>query len=77
VGEIYQSVVVNAPAEKVWGSLRNFHDLSWTSEVVTSCTSVGSLKADQVGARRIINWAFYETLVELSDIERSPKYSRR
>jgi hypothetical protein len=75
MGKTYQSVVINAPVEKVWGALRNFHDLSWASGVVTSCTPVGDLNADQVGARRIINDAFHETLVELSEVDRTLKYS--
>ncbi len=75
MGKTYQSVVINAPVEKVWGALRNFHDLSWASGVVTSCTPVRDLKADQVGARRIINDAFHETLVELSEVDRTLKYT--
>jgi len=57
------------------GRPQKFHDLSWASGVVTSCMPVGDLKADQVGARRIVNDAFHETLVELSDVERTLKYS--
>ena len=75
MGKTYQSVVINAPVEKVWGVLRNFHDLSWASGVVTSCTPVGDLKAVQVGARRIVNNAFHETLVELSEVDRTLKYT--
>ena len=74
MGKTYQSVVINAPVDKVWGALRNFHDLSWASGVVTSCTSVGDLKPDQVGARRILNNVFHETLVELNDLDRTFKY---
>ena len=74
MGKTYQSVVINAPVEKVWVALRNFHDLSWASGVVTSCTPVGDLKANQVGARRILNNVFHETLVELSDLDRMLKY---
>ncbi len=74
MGKTYQSVVINAPVDKVWATLREFHDLSWASGVVTSCTSAGNLKPDQVGARRILNNVFHETLVELSDIDRTFKY---
>lgn len=75
MGKTYQSVVINAPIEKVWGALRNFHDLSWASGVVTSCTSVGDFKADQVGARRILNGVLHETLIELNDTEHILKYT--
>lgn len=74
MGKTYQSVVINAPVDIVWGALRNFHDLSWASGVVTLCTPVGDLKADQLGARRIINNVFHESLVELSDRDRTLKY---
>ena len=74
MGKTYQSIVINAPVDKVWSVLRNFHDLSWTSGVATSCTAVGDLKSDQLGARRVINNVFHETLVELSDCDRTLKY---
>ena len=36
----YNSCVVNAPIDAVWGALRNFHDLSWASQVITSLEKV-------------------------------------
>ena len=74
MGKTYQSVVINASVDTVWGTLRNFHDFSWAPGIVTSCTPVGDRKADQIGTRRIINDVFHETLVELSDIDRTLKY---
>ena len=74
MGKTYQSVVINAPIDKVWGTLRNFHDLSWAPGIVTSCRPLGDLRADQLGACRIVNDAFHETLVELSDVDRTLKY---
>lgn len=75
MGKCYNSVVVGAPCAKVWKALRNFHDLSWAPGVITSAEAVGDLKADQIGARRILNEAFHETLLALDDHERTLSYS--
>lgn len=75
MGKTYQSVVINAPAERVWTTIRNFHDLSWAPNVVTRVDVVGDQKADEVGAQRVLNEAFQETLRELRDDDRSFAYS--
>ena len=58
----YQSNLINAPVEKVWAAIKNFHDLSWAPNVVSSCESVGDTQGTEVGAKRILNGAFHETL---------------
>jgi len=75
MGKTYQTTIINAPAEKVWDKIRNFHDLSWAPNVVTSCVSVGDKMGDQIGAKRILNDAFHETLVEFSELNCSFQYS--
>ena len=70
----YNSYVVNAPADRVWSALRNFHDLSWASGVVQSVDRVGAVAGDQIGARRVLNGAFHETLLALNDSDRELKY---
>jgi hypothetical protein len=70
----YQSAVVPAPADAAWRVLRGFHDLSWAPDVVTSCAPVGDLRGDQVGARRLLNGCFHETLLALDDLERTLRY---
>lgn len=75
MGSTYQSTVVEAPAEEVWGVLRDFHDLSWAVDVVESCEALGPLAAHEVGARRRLNGVFEETLRELSDLDRRLRYS--
>ena len=75
MGKTYQTTVINAPIKKVWAKIRDFHDLSWAPNVVTSCVAEGDKKGDQVGAQRILNDAFHETLVEFSEINRSFQYS--
>ncbi len=63
----YQSIVINAPVDRVWEVVRHFHDLSWAPDVIQECKSIGDKQGDQIGARRQLNSAFLETLVELSD----------
>ena len=75
MGETYQSTVIEAPAERVWAVLRDFHDMSWAPNVVESCEPVGDADGDQVGARRVLNGAFRETLREHSDGDRMLRYS--
>lgn len=71
----YNSTVVPAPVDKVWGKLRDFHDMSWARGVVESCETVGSVPGTQIGARRVLNKAFHETLRGLDDARRVIRYS--
>ncbi len=75
MGRTYQSITVGAPAERVWSTLRNFHDLAWAAQVITECRPVGTRAADQVGAKRVLNDAFHETLVGIDERDRSITYS--
>ena len=63
----YQSRVIDAPIEKVWSAIKDFHDLSWATNVVTSVEKVGEVKGSEVGAKRILNEAFHETLISICD----------
>ena len=72
---INQSIVVNAPIAEVWAKISNFHDLSWAPNVITKVERVGSVDGREVGAKRILNDAFHETLVEIVDDEYIVKYS--
>ncbi len=75
MGMTYQSTVVNATVEKVWAAIRDFHDMSWSANVVESVELVGSMPGDKVGARRVLNGAFHETLLELDDSKHLIRYS--
>ena len=68
------STVVNAPVEKVWARLRDFHDLSWCPNVVSKVEKVGGLAGTQIGAKRVLDGAFHETLLALDDSERAIRY---
>lgn len=71
----FNSVVLNASVDAVWSTLRDFHDLSWAPSVVTDIKKVGDARGTEVGARRILNDAFHETLRALDDDARLIRYS--
>ena len=67
MGRCFNSTVLNAPVDEVWKTIRDFHDMSWGSAVITSCQAVGEVGADSLGAKRILNGAFHETLQSIDD----------
>jgi len=71
----YNTCIVNAPVEHVWAALRNFHDMSWATGVIESLDKIGDCAADQIGARRVLNGVFHETLLGINDVDRAFKYS--
>ncbi|WP_196138313.1 SRPBCC family protein [Aliikangiella sp. G2MR2-5] len=71
----YNKIELDEAIDKVWQRFTNFHDLSWAPEVVTSVEKVGDIEGDQVGARRILNDVFHETLTELNPQEYSLSYT--
>ena len=73
--QCYQSIIVHAPIEKVWDTLKNFHDMSWANPVIEQCEAVGGYSGTEVGAKRILNGIFYETLLECNDNEHRVRYS--
>ena len=75
MGQCYNSIVVNAPAEKVWAAVRNFHDMSWASGVIEKVEAVGNKRPSEVGAKRVLNGVFHETLASVNDTERVLSYT--
>jgi hypothetical protein len=63
------------PSNKVWAALRDFHDLGWAEGVINSLEKVGDVAADQVGAKRLLNGVFHETLQSLDDDGHKLTYS--
>jgi len=70
-----QSKIIQASLEATWDKLGNFHDLSWAPNVVTSCDVVGPIDGHNVGAKRVLNGVFHETLTEADQDTYSLKYS--
>lgn len=75
MGSTYQSITINASADTVWNTIKDFHDLSWAPNVVTKTDVVGNVGGGQVGAKRVLNDAFHETLLEVDEAGHSFKYS--
>jgi hypothetical protein len=71
----YNSTVINAPADKVWAVLKDFHNLSWAKNVVAKVAVIGDKSSTEVGAKRILNDAFHETLLSLDNDEMTFTYS--
>jgi hypothetical protein len=70
-----QSKDIDAPISEVWTKFNNFHDISWAPNVITQVEKVGSIDGGAVGARRILNNVFHETLVEIDQDKYMLKYS--
>ena len=71
----YNSTIINASADKVWEAIKNFHDTSWSANVVTKLDIVGDKKGNEPGAKRVLNDAFQETLLSVNEDEKSFTYS--
>jgi carbon monoxide dehydrogenase subunit G len=65
MGTCYQKIEIEAPINQVWDTISDFHDLSWAPNVVTSVAKIGDKNGNEIGAGRILNDAFYETLTAL------------
>ncbi len=65
MGKTYQSTIINAPIEKVWESISNFHKLDWAPNVITKVEQIGEKSGVEIGSKRILNDAFHETLLEV------------
>lgn len=69
------STVINATADEVWIKLNDFHDLSWSENVVEDVKKIGDKSGNKPGAKRILNNAFHETLLSKDDEARVFTYS--
>ena len=75
MGSTHQTIEIGAPEDQVWKTVRDFHDLSWAPNVITNLEAVGEKLGDEVGAIRILNGVFRETLLTLDDEDRTFTYS--
>ena len=65
MGNCHNTIEINAPVAQVWDTIRDFHDMSWASGVITEVRKVGEKNGDEIGAKRVLNDAFHETLIKL------------
>lgn len=71
----YNSIVIQASADQLWDGLKKFHDMSWAGNVIGKLDVVGNKSGDEIGAKRVLNDAFHETLLALDEASKSFSYS--
>lgn len=71
----YQSNIINAPIDKVWRAISNFHDMSWAPNIISSVDEAGGVPGTEVGAKRILNGTFHETLIEVDPASHRIRYT--
>lgn len=71
----YNSAVINASSDKVFSLLKDFHDLSWSKNVVSKVDKIGDKRHYEIGAKRILNDAFHETLRSIDNDNMKFTYS--
>ena len=75
MGKCFNKIEISAAPQKVWDTINNFHDLSWAPGVVESLEKIGSASGDEVGAARLLNGVFKETLTALDPAGLTFSYS--
>jgi len=75
MGKCYNSATVNASSDQVWKAIRNFHDMSWASNVITQVDEVGPADGVTPGAGRVLNGMFHETLLTFDEENKLFTYS--
>lgn len=60
----FNSIAISAPIEEVWKRFSDFHQLEWGRPFINAVEKVGTVPGDEVGAKRVLNGAFHETLIE-------------
>jgi len=75
MGQTNQSIEISESPDKVWQTIRDFHDLSWASNVISSVDKIGDKPGIEPGAGRVLNGAFHETLLTLDDAGKTCTYS--
>ncbi len=65
MGKCENSIIIDQPVTKVWKAIRDFHNMSWAKGVIETCDKVGDTPGNEVGAQRLLNGAFHETLLSV------------
>lgn len=72
---VYNSIIVNAPIEVVWERVADFHDFSWAPSIIKRCEIVGNKGGTAIGAQRLLNGSFFDTLIAYSALDHCITYS--
>jgi len=75
MGKCYNSTIVDDSIEEVWEMIKDFHKMSWGDKVITKVEIVGEISGTEIGAKRILNEAFHETLLSVDNKNFSFTYS--
>ena len=75
MGTTHQDIEINAPVDTVWNAIRDFHDMGWAPNVITSVEKVGDAPGTEPGAGRVLNGVFHETLQTVDNDAKTFTYS--
>jgi len=75
MGSTHQEIEIDGSPDTVWQRIRDFHDLSWAPNVISSVNKIGDKPGNQPGAARVLNGAFHETLLTVDDAGKTLTYS--
>lgn len=74
MGQSNQEIIINAPIKSVWDAISDFHNVDWSKNVLTKLDKVGDVSGAEVGAKRILNDAFHETLQSIDAANHTLSY---
>ena len=75
MGSTLQEIEIDVSPDKVWQRIRDFHDLGWAPNVISSVDKIGETPGIEPGAGRVLNGAFHETLLTVDDAGKTLTYS--
>ncbi|MCH9031383.1 MAG: SRPBCC family protein, partial [candidate division Zixibacteria bacterium] len=75
MGQTKQSILINAPLDKVWDAIKDFQKMDWAPNVISKIEMKGDIPGNKPGSRRILNDVFHETLAELDEENKTFAYS--
>ena len=75
MSNLTNTIEIQAQVSKVWETIRDFHDMSWAPGVITEVKKVGEKNGSEIGAQRILNDTFHETLIKLDSDRHTFSYT--
>lgn len=75
MGECYNKIEIDSPISDVWNTISNFHDMTWAADVTIHVSKVGDKEGTEIGAKRVLNGAIHETLIDFDPKAFSFSYS--
>jgi hypothetical protein len=71
----HQTLTISTSIENVWEKFSDFHNMPWASNVLSSVEKIGDNGGNKVGAKRVLNGAFHETLTKFDPANYRLEYS--